>query len=324
LIASTAVLLGSFEEAAEVLTHGGIKICANTVRELTYRFEARAKALQRSGNITFPYDVKGRRVVISVDGGRYRRRKNKRGRKTKKGRNRYSTDWKEPKLLIIYVVDEEGKTDRTVAPFIDGTMKGPDAVFGLIEYYLQHLQIQKADSILFVADGARWIWGRVPSLFATLGLDEARVFSLIDFYHAAEHLGTIAALRASWSAKDRKRWVRKQRRLLLSGDVGTVIENIQALRRGPASKKIGTELRYFIRNQSRMSYAQLSAMEMPIGSGAVESAIRRVINLRIKGPGIFWKPGNAQAVLTARAFYKAGQWDMLRKAAETNVYIAAA
>lgn len=324
LIASTAVLLGSFQEAAEVLSHGGIKISANTVRQLTYRFEARAKALLRSGSITFPYDVKGRRVVISVDGGRYRRRKNKRGRKTKKGRHRYSTDWKEPKLLIIYVVDEEGTTDRTIAPFIDGTMNGPDAVFGLIEYYLQHLEIQKADSILFVADGARWIWGRVPALFATLGLDEARSLSLIDFYHAAEHLGRVAALRASWTAKERKRWMHKQRRLLLSGDVAKVIENIQSLRRGPASKKIGTELRYFIRNQSRMKYAQLAEMKMPIGSGAIESAIRRVINLRIKGPGVFWKPENAQAVLTVRAFYKAGQWEMLRKAAETNIYMAAA
>ena len=51
--------------------------------------------------------VNGRRVVISTDGGRIRIRKNKRGPKTKKGSNRYSTDWREPKLLIIYVVNND-------------------------------------------------------------------------------------------------------------------------------------------------------------------------------------------------------------------------
>jgi hypothetical protein len=29
-------------------------------------------------------------------------------------------------------------------------------------------------------------------------------------------------------------------------------------------------------------------MALPIGSGAVESGIRRVVNLRLKGNGIFW------------------------------------
>ena len=40
----------------------------------------------------------GKRVVVSLDGGRVRVRRKKRGPKTKKGRNRFQTDWKEPKL----------------------------------------------------------------------------------------------------------------------------------------------------------------------------------------------------------------------------------
>ena len=55
----------------------------------------------------------GRRVVISSDGGRLRLRETKRGPKTKKGRQRYTGAWREPKVLIVYVVDAEGKREAT-------------------------------------------------------------------------------------------------------------------------------------------------------------------------------------------------------------------
>ena len=60
--------------------------------------------------------------------------------------------------------------EREITPFIDGTMKGPDAIFRLLEYYLSGMEIRKADQILFIADGALWIWNRVPRLMMALGL----------------------------------------------------------------------------------------------------------------------------------------------------------
>jgi hypothetical protein len=99
----------------------------------------------------------GKRVVISTDGGGLRVRKNKRGQKTKKGPSRYHTDWREPKLLVIYVVDEKGRLPREFAPVMDGTLQGPDEVFRLMEFYLRELEIQQAKEVLFIADGARWI-----------------------------------------------------------------------------------------------------------------------------------------------------------------------
>jgi hypothetical protein len=109
-------------------------------------------------------------VVISTDGGRIRIRKNKRGPRTQKGRRRYSTHWREPKLLIIYTVDDNGKMDRSFAPFIEGTLKGPDAVFGLIHFHLAQLSVHLAEKIVFVADDAHWIWNRVAALFQSLGI----------------------------------------------------------------------------------------------------------------------------------------------------------
>ena len=129
-------------------------------------------------------------MVVSLDGGRVRVRRKKRGPKTKKGRNRFHTDWKEPKLLILYVVGDDGRPSQTWAPIIDGTLRGPEAVFALLLSYARQIGLNAADKVLFIADGAPWIWQRIQRLIAALGLSPTQVLGLIDFYHAASNSRT--------------------------------------------------------------------------------------------------------------------------------------
>jgi hypothetical protein len=310
-----AAMLGSLQEAQDVLADRGVDLDIKTVRTIAYRYAARARLVQQVERTTFKDTVAGRRVVISSDGGRLRLRETKRGPKTKKGRRRYTGAWREPKVLIVYVVDAEGKREASFAPFIDATLKGPDAMFAILRSYLQRLEITQADQVLFIADGAPWIWKRVPLLVQALGLAVEQVHELLDFYHAVQHLGQVAALRQDWSAKARARWRTQQRRFLLQGQVEQVIAAVQALCRGRHSQAIRTQRNYFIKHQSRLAYATLIAMKLPIGSGAIESTVRRVVNLRLKGPSLFWCRANAEAILLLRSYYKAGRWNMLKRMA---------
>jgi hypothetical protein len=313
-----AAMLGSLHEAQDVLANRGVELDTKTIRLIAYRYAARARLAQQLGRTAFEDSVSGRRVVISSDGGRLRLRETKRGTKTTKGRRRYTGAWREPKVLIIYVVDAEGKRESSFAPVIDATLKGPDAVFALLRTYLQRLEITQADQVLFIADGAPWIWKRVPLLVRALGLAAEQVHELLDFYHAAQHLGQVAALRKDWSAKARSRWRTQQRRLLLRGQVEQVIAAVRDLCRGRNSKAIRTHREYFVKNQSRMVYAKLIALKLPIGSGAIESTVRRVVNLRLKGPSIFWCRASAEAILLLRSYYKAGRWNLLKHMATSH------
>ena len=319
-----AAMLGSLQEAQDVLAARGVELDTKTVRTIAYRYAARARLEQQVNNAAFEDSGAGRRVVISSDGGRMRLREIKRGPKTTKGRRRYTGAWREPKVLIVYVVDAEGKREASFAPFIDATLKGPDAVFALLRSYLQRLEITQADQVLFIADGAPWIWKRVPLLVQALGLAVEQVHELLDFYHAVQHLSQVVALRKDWSAKARARWRTQQRRFLLQGQVEQVIAAVQALCRGRHSKAIRTQRNYFIKNQSRMAYATLIAMKLPIGSGAIESTVRRVVNLRLKGPSLFWCRANAEAILLLRSYYKAGRWNMLKRMATSHLALLAA
>ena len=53
-------------------------------------------------------------------------------------------------------------------------------------------------------------------------------------------------------------------------------------------KALTRALRYVEAHAHRMRYVTLEARKLPIGSGQVESAVRRVVNLRFKAPGSFW------------------------------------
>jgi hypothetical protein len=325
-VSKLVAMLGSLEEVEQVLSDRGQPLDFKTIRTIAYRFAARARAAQRGGGLNWGETVAGRRVVVSTDGGRIRIRTTKRGPKTARGRNRYRTDWREPKLLIIYVVDDQGQMDREFHAVIDGTLGGPDAIFKLMEYYLRELKITTADKILFVADGARWIWNRAEGLLRRLGVKPEQVNELVDFYHAVEHLGKVAALQRRWTAGERQSWIVRQRRRLLKGKIEEVQAAIDAVCGSRSGKALKRERDYFKRNggKGRMDYARVAALKLPIGSGAIESAIRRVVNLRLKGPSIYWHKASAEAVLLLRSYYKAGRWNHLeRQALTTTTGIAA-
>ena len=266
--------------------------------------------------------VTGKRVVVSLDGGRVRVRRKKRGPKTKKGRNRFHTDWKEPKLLILYVVGDDGRPSQTWAPIIDGTLRGPEAVFALLLSYARQIGLNAADKVLFIADGAPWIWQRIQRLIAALGLSPTQVLGLIDFYHAAKQLSDAVKLRR-WSATQRTRWLNRTRGLLKRARVDEVITALRELCRGRTAGKIRTHLNYFLKNRHRFAYTTMVGLGLPRGSGAVESAIRRVINLRIKGASIYWLPESVDAILLLRSFYKSGRWNCLQRMAMTPVGVSA-
>jgi hypothetical protein len=306
-ISILAAMLSSFEEVSQVFKDKAMNIGINTIRRIAQRFASRAKLAQQMETIAQSDCLDQRRVVVSSDGGRLRIRKDKRGPRTKKGRRRYHTGWKEPKLIMIYAVDHQGKIDRRFIPVIEGTLKGPDAAFGLLRYHLQQLSIHTAEQILFVADGARWIWNRISELINGLGLTGTRVYELVDFYHAVEHLTKVADFKKNWKPSDKKRWIKKHRRLLLKGQTDKVIAAIKTLCRGRNSRDIAVERNYFIRNQHRMNYKMIADLKLPIGSGAMESAIRRVVNLRLKGASIYWLAETAEAMLMLRSYYKAGR-----------------
>jgi len=315
-VARECVRCVSFEEASEALRERGIEMDAKTARSVALSFGERAlrerQARQRTARegMTFSDEFAGERIVISTDGGRLRTREGGRsGRRGKKGRRRYRTPWREPKIVVAYVIDSRGRKKRGTRPIYDGTLEDADAAFDLLTAELLLRGAAKAKEIIVTGDGAVWIWNRVDTLARALGFPPEKIVRVADFYHAVEHLTAIANLRPSWPEGNRKRWVSTMRRRLKRGKIDLVIKECRPLCRGRNARRIAKEVAYFEERRDFMRYDEYQKRGIPLGSGAVESAVRRVVNLRLKGPAIFWSRSSAEAMLHLRAYLKAGRWE---------------
>jgi hypothetical protein len=255
----------------------------------------------------------GRRIVVGTDGGRCRMRIPARsGRRRKKTRHRgYKTPWQEPKVLVIYVVDARGRPEQTFRPVYDATMGDCDAVFSMLVAYLLALGAHEAAQLIVVGDGAKWIWERAGELAEAVGLSPAKVVEVLDWYHAVETLYEIAKIPAGWTASGRDKWLKPALRWLRAGKIEHVVQHIRSLAVGRRGKEVNSHVGYFARNAHRMQYKRFRAEGIPCGSGAVESAVRRIVNLRLKSPGKFWLRDHAEGMLLLRSYLKAGRFDDL-------------
>jgi hypothetical protein len=321
LVAHAVCEANSVSSARELLACAGIDVDHKAALRLTYSvcddaLKARKEAVEATQTGASVGPFVGRRVVAAVDGGRVNIRHRVAGRPRKGGRKRFETEWREPKVLTLYVVGPDGRRDRSVPSVIDGTLGDADAVFELLAYHLLRLGGSKAADLVLVGDGAPWIWNRAEGLRAKLRIAKEQFRQVVDYFHVVERLTDIAKSMSSWTEDMQQAWVKVQKNRLKAGDVEAIEDNIRRI--GARTVEMTSDPDYWLRNRERMRYAAFRAANVPIGSGAVESAVRRVINLRMKGASIFWDEAHAEGILHLRAHAKSGRWDELEKAALTH------
>jgi hypothetical protein len=276
----------------------------------------RAKQLARfaAGQLSPGERLKGQRVALAVDGGRLNIRQTRRkGRKRKSGRHGYETDWKEPKLLIIYVLDEEGrKVTRTDIPLVaDGTLLGLDEFMKILEMHLRQLGLAQAESIVLLGDGAKWIWNNVPALLQQLGCRPEQITQILDNCHATQHLYKLGE--ALFGVTAGKVWAKKWAKKLKKGKAKALVSEIKHFLDNKKSKDqetVQTEYNFFLKHleKGRLNYAYFKEQKLPIGSGVVESLIRQVVNIRLKSCSKAWLEENAEAFLHARCQWAVHKW----------------
>ena len=207
--------------------------------------------------------------------------------------------------------DDQGRMVKHSQTTVDGTFLGPDAAAELVAMHLHRLGAAKAQCITFVADGGVWIWDRIPLIVRLAKLGDVPVYEVLDCCHAIHHI-SLALAAYGLNEKQRMPLYREHRTLLRNGQWRRVVDELTELATdAPPDSGIWTEIAYLQKHgeAGRLKYPTFRSLGVPLGSGAIESNIRRVVNLRLKGNSIFWREDNAEAMLQLRAQVLTNRWD---------------
>jgi hypothetical protein len=308
------------EQARAELTRRGLEEDEKAVRRIAGELGAQMLATRtrdlmrfRTGELPVGKEFAGKSVAAEIDGGRIRVRTNVKktrvGGKTK--RKKFRVEWREPKVVILFEVDMKGRMVRGSRPVIDGTLQGPDALIELVAFHLHRMGAAKANVVTFAADGAPWIWKRLDWIVAQVGLKAYRVVEVLDWCHAVHHV-SVALAALPLVEGQRTELYNRLRGLLKAGKSRDVIAELETLAVGEdKDSSVWREVRYLTKHSDagRLRYNCFRCRGVPMGSGAIESTIRRVINLRLKGNGIYWTEENAEAVFQLRAAVVSVRWE---------------
>jgi hypothetical protein len=230
--------------------------------------------------------------------------------------------WREAKVGVFYTplpagAPGTGRRSRLVAPappidVADGTGHAYVVHMGGWEDFAAKLWrealrqgIEQVRELVLLSDGADWI---VSVRELVLDGLPVRVTHILDHRHAEEHLWAVArACRGEQAAA----WVPGPLEDLSQGRVDALLTALQALPTptAEAAKLVSSTTDYFDKRRALLDYPHFRAQGYQIGSGLAESACKRLVSQRAKGPGMHWTVPGAQAIATLRATYLSERWE---------------
>lgn len=167
------------------------------------------------------------------------------------------------------------------------------------------------ERLIFITDGAPWLKNWIEDAYP-------QAVSILDYYHAKEYLCDFAK---DYFKDDsmRKIWVQQQEKLLLQSQTQKVIDAVKILQNKQAIPTAQKVVEYYESNIKRMDYQfYLTIGKGVIGSGAIESAHRTVIQKRMKLSGQRWSKKGAKNMLCLRTIKMNNQWGQVINLIKAN------
>ena len=317
---------GAFDQAAKNLAHLGLfEVAASTVRNICNRLgqavreRSEHEAAQQHCSAVKP-EEKVTRLGVSIDGvmlGRsdlqHRKRKGKKKGKVR-GKKTLEHFFHEVKTLVVFEFNKVGEALRKT---YHATQDRIEDFREMVSLEAQKRGVQTADVLVFVGDGAAWVWKTAQTLFPT-------ATQVLDWYHAMEHIWAVGRAKFGNKEKELWAWVTRLETELYTGKVQAVIDALRAVSAelGAPDQALSEQARaldprwiahrnvgYFEENRERMNYPAYRAQGLPIGSGVVESACKHVVASRCKRAGMRWDENGAENILALRCLALNERWD---------------
>ncbi|HOJ09997.1 MAG TPA: ISKra4 family transposase [Clostridiales bacterium] len=160
----------------------------------------------------------------------------------------------------------------------------------------------KVKELVVIGDGAQWIWNMCEELFPD-------AVQILDYYHFSENTHAYAKLIYPEDEVGRKKWVNEVLDAVTNGRVDKAVELVEEKKVDKVPDTVVNLYTYIHNNRERIDYKAFKKKGYYIGSGAIESANKMVIQQRMKQSGMRWSINGGQYIASLRTKYESKLWD---------------
>ena len=310
-IAYWAAKTGSYQDAEDFLKRTkGISVSDDTIRKVVNYigdlvFEndcrlARACEVELNSRVRNASYSKQGTLYLQTDGAALNTRT----------RDQNDSTWRENKLGLAFSSDHirywkntKGQTQhrilsREYISFIGGAQE--------FKYHLYALAIRAgygeyADTVI-LSDGATWIRNIKNELFP-----DAQ--QILDLFHLKENTYEFAKQLFKDNKEKYEPWAEDICKRLEDGKWKEVLKDLKRYKNIPARQGSVNLYTYIDNNRDNIDYPAYKAKGFFVGSGAIESGNKIVLQNRLKLPGMRWNVPTAQCMLSLKAKIESNKWD---------------
>jgi hypothetical protein len=268
-------------------------------QSLVDRRRQELEAFERHGELPPCKENEHELLVIGMDGGRVQ---------TREKSEETGSRWKEDKVLTISSClkgdGSEAHPPKKLLTTTLATMQDSRMFGRLARLEAERRGIRNAREVILIGDGGNWIDPICEEHFAC----HQRI---IDYYHAAEHLHEVAKAARPSNDKAAAKLAEQLVGLLWNGRIEALLRRLDKLsdEAGPPRpgdpenhprQVLAENAGYFQRHRQHMDYPAYRSRGWPIGSGIIESGVKR-FGKRVKGTEQFWSIEGVEAILALRS-----------------------
>jgi hypothetical protein len=211
--------------------------------------------------------------------------------------------YREAKAVLAYhekdLVQVSKKRKEILNRVLKAEIASAEDFLSTVRNVYRQVQGDKAETVVFIADGAKWIWNIAEEI-------APHAIQILDFAHAKQYLYQFAQIRFAHEPFRVKPWVQEQEDRLFKDGVAQVIADMKCF--SNIDKAMDSVVAYFENNSTRMKYGTYKKQGLNIGSGAIESAGKQLSFARVKGAGMRWNVVDLNPLLAMRAAFLDNSW----------------
>lgn len=306
-VLALAGVTDAFEEAAEtvVAKMSGLRVSKSTVHRTAEAEGEKLQTKRAAGETILPKkpwewqkDAQGRKVgYMSLDATGV----------LQQGPKHEKVEGKMAWVGCVFnpqPMDEKPRRRLKDARYVAGLMSLEEISFQ-IRKECKALEIEMTDLVIALTDGGA---GLEDCLLDAVAGQMKEIQYILDFYHASEHVHAFAKVFLPGKDEARKTQAETWCHTLKHEGGQALLRELESLELSEARPEAIESHRlltgYLRNNLHRTDYPRYIENGWQIGSGVIESACKSVVGVRLKGPGMRWRPAGTTAMCQLRALYK--------------------